>query len=137
MGSKYQDLNISALSSLDSIVLVIILRITMKLLFFLTLSTIVSCTVVQAQQCDDLMDPVNGTVMVSKTSNLFSAEYSCSEGFALVGHSIRFCNPNPACGSTQWLPSQAPKCEGIERMPVQKMILFKLITLSISHMLRA
>ena len=60
------------------------------------------------------MDPVNGTVRVNKSSTLFSAEYSCNEGFALVGCSLQFCSPNPAFGITQWVPSLAPKCEGVK-----------------------
>ena len=66
-----------------------------------------------SEQCDDLDPPVNGSISVDKSSNTFSAKYSCDEGFALSeGNNLRYCDPKLSSGQTQWLPSITPQCEG-------------------------
>ena len=67
-----------------------------------SLFSFLSCIAIE---CPDLSDPENGTVTVA--SNIFGslAVYRCSEGFGLVGKSIRQCQ---ADGS--W-SEQEPTCE--------------------------
>ena len=68
-----------------------------------------------SEQCEDLVAPDNAIVKVEKKKNVFIAEYSCEEGFALTEESVKVkdCDPNPMSGLAQWLPSTEPKCQGI------------------------
>ena len=44
--------------------------------------------------CPDLVDPVNGMVMMTGNSEDDTATYSCDPGFELVGEMTRICQSN-------------------------------------------
>ena len=69
-----------------------------------------------SEQCEDLVAPDNAIVKVEKKKNVFIAEYSCEEGYALTEESVKVkdCDPNPMSGPPQWQPSTDPKCQGID-----------------------
>ena len=56
--------------------------------------------------CPSLNDPANGNVNVSGDSFGQTAEYTCNNGFNLIGDSILTCGPDG-----QW-SGNPPVCEG-------------------------
>ena len=55
--------------------------------------------------CPDLDDPENGAVTLSGRGDGDTAEYSCNEGYVLVGDQTRTCMSN-----SQW-SGAAPTCQ--------------------------
>lgn len=58
-------------------------------------------------QCVDLEDPPNGNVIFSGSLFGSQANYSCDQGFNLIGVSMRTCQANEL-----WSGSE-PTCEGV------------------------
>ena len=56
--------------------------------------------------CGPLLNPVNGTISLMRTTIGSVANYSCDSGFLLMGLSSRICEVNQS-----W-SGDAPVCEG-------------------------
>ena len=76
------------------------LYVTIKIILHLASSIFVSSLAL----CPDLVDPVNGTVMMTGNSVGDTATYSCDDGFALSGVIMVTCqddgqwsDPPPTC----------------------------------------
>lgn len=81
-------------------------------------------------QCTEVLSaPENGNVIVAGDTYLSEAEYSCMEGFAVVGLAIRICQADGEWSSTE------PHCEGTNKINLLHVpfVLFLLICTCREH----
>ena len=68
-------------------------------------ASLVHCPIVV--QCTEVLSsPMNGNVIIIGTTYLSETDYSCEEGFAVVGPTTRVCQDDG-----QW-SGMEPHCEG-------------------------
>lgn len=66
-----------------------------------------SCLLPLVVQCMEVLSsPTNGNLEITGNTYLSEAQYSCVEGFAVVGPTVRICQDDG-----QWSGNQ-PHCEG-------------------------